>query len=44
MEDVGSCGVQGFRSSGVRKVLREGQLLIEKAGEKYDLLGRKVVQ
>lgn len=44
VEEVESLGVQGFRSSGVRKVLREGQLLIEKAGEKYDLLGRKVVQ
>ena len=44
VEEVESLGVQGFRSSGMRKVLREGQLLIEKAGEKYDLLGRKVVQ
>jgi hypothetical protein len=44
VEEVESLGVQGFRSLGVRKVLREGQLLIEKAGEKYDLLGRKVVQ
>jgi hypothetical protein len=44
VEDVGSLGDQEFRGSGVRKVLRDGQLLIEKAGEKYDLLGRKVVQ
>lgn len=44
VEEVESLGVQGVRSSGMRKVLRKGQLLIEKAGEKYDLLGRKVVQ
>lgn len=39
VEDVESLGVQGFRSSGVRKVLREGQLLIEKEGEWYNVLG-----
>ena len=44
VEEVESLGVQGVRSSGMRKVLRKGQLLIEKADEKYDLLGRKVVQ
>ncbi len=44
VEDVESLGVQGFRSSGVRKVLREGQLLIEKEGEWYSVLGSKVAQ
>lgn len=39
VEDVESLGVQGFRSSGVRKVLREGQLLIEKNGKWYNVLG-----
>lgn len=39
VEDVESLGVQGFRSSGVRKVLREGQLLIEKEDEWYNVLG-----
>ena len=36
--------VQEFRSSGVRKVLRKGQLLIEKEGEWYSVLGSKVAQ
>ncbi len=34
--------VQGFRSSGVRKVLREGQLLIEKQGVWYTILGDRL--
>ena len=44
LEDVESLGIQGFSSSGVRKVLREGQLLIEKEGEWYSVLGSKVAQ
>lgn len=39
VEEVESLGVQGFRSSGVRKVLRAGQLLIEKEDEWYNVLG-----
>ena len=39
LEDVGSLGDQEFRSSGVRKVLREGQLLIEKQGRWYTVWG-----
>ena len=42
VEDVESLGVQGFRSSGVRKVLRKGQLLIEKEGEWYTILGYRL--
>ena len=42
VEDVESLGVQGFRSSGVRKVLREGQLLIEKQGQWYTVLGYRL--
>ena len=42
VEDVESLGVQGFRSSGVRKVLRKGQLLIEKEGELYTILGYRL--
>jgi hypothetical protein len=34
--------VDGFRSSGVRKVLREGQLLIEKEGQWYNVLGDRL--
>lgn len=44
LEDVGSLGDQEFRSSGVRKVLREGQLLIEKQGQWYNVLGCKVAE
>ena len=44
VEDVDSAGVQEFRSSGVRKVLRKGQLLIEKEGEWYSVLGSNVAQ
>ena len=36
--------VEVFRSSEVQKVLREGQLLIEKEGEWYSVLGSKVAQ
>ena len=42
VEEVESLGVQGFRSSGVRKVLRKGQLLIEKEGEWYTILGYRL--
>jgi hypothetical protein len=42
VEDVGSLGDQEFRGSGVRKVLRNGQLLIHKRGECYNILGYKV--
>ena len=34
--------VEGFRSSGVRKVLRDGQLLIEKQGRWYSILGYRL--
>ena len=34
--------VEGFRSSGVRKVLRNGQLLIEKQGRWYSILGYRL--
>lgn len=39
VEEVESLGVLGFRSSGVRKVLRDGQLLIEHKGQWYTVLG-----
>lgn len=39
VEEGESLGVQGFRSSGVKKVLRAGQLLIEKEDEWYNVLG-----
>ena len=39
---VDGVGVQEFRSSGVQKVLRNGQLLIEKQGHWYSVLGCKV--
>jgi hypothetical protein len=39
MEDV-----EGFRSSEVQKVLRDGQLLIEKQGQWYNVLGCKVAE
>ena len=42
LEDVGSLGDQEFRSSGVRKVLREGQLLIEHKGQWYTVLGYRL--
>ena len=42
--DYSQANLQGFRSSGVRKMLREGQLLIEKEGEWYSVLGSKVAQ
>jgi hypothetical protein len=42
VEDVEGLGVQGFRSSGVRKVLREGQLLIEHKGQWYTVLGYRL--
>ena len=42
VEDVESLGVQGFRSSGVRKVLREGRLLIIKDGQVYDVMGNRL--
>lgn len=42
--DYSQANLQGGRSSGVRKVLREGQLLIEKEGEWYSVLGSKVAQ
>jgi hypothetical protein len=34
--------VEGFRSSGVRKVLRDGQLLIEHKGQWYTVLGYRL--
>ena len=42
--DVESLGVQEFGGLGVRKVLREGQLLIEKQGKWYNVLGYKVAE
>ena len=39
---VDGVGVQEFRSSGGQKVLRNGQLLIHKRGECYNILGYKV--
>lgn len=39
VEDVGSLGDQEFRGSVVRKVLRDGQLLIEHKGQWYTVLG-----
>ena len=42
VEDVGSLGDQEFRGSGVRKVLRAGQLLIEKNGQWYSILGDRL--
>ena len=39
---VDGVGVPEFRSSGVQKVLRNGQLLIHKRGECYNILGYKV--
>ena len=43
VEDVESLGVQGFRSAGVRKVFRDGQLLIEKQGRWYTVLGYRLL-
>jgi hypothetical protein len=40
--DIDGIGVQELSSSRVRKVLRDGQWLIEKQGEWYNLLGVKV--
>ena len=42
VEDVDGLGVQEFGSSGVRKVLREGHLLIEKQGRWYTILGNRL--
>ena len=42
VEDVGSLGDQEFRGSGVRKVLRDGQLLIEHKGQWYTVLGYRL--
>ena len=42
VEEVESLGVQGGRSSGVRKVLRDGQLLIEHKGQWYTVLGYRL--
>ena len=42
VEDVESSGDQEFRGSGVRKVLRDGQLLIEKQGVWYTILGDRL--
>ena len=42
VEDVGSLGDQEFRGSGVRKVLRAGQLLIEHKGQWYSILGDRL--
>jgi hypothetical protein len=42
VEDVGSLGDQEFRGSGVRKVLRDGQLLIEKQGRWYTVWGDRL--
>lgn len=42
VEDVGSLGDQEFRGSVVRKVLRDGQLLIEKQGQWYTVLGYRL--
>ena len=42
VEEVESLGVQGFRSSGVRKMLRAGQLLIEHKGQWYTVLGYRL--
>ena len=39
---VDGVGVQEFRGSGVQKVLRNGQLLIHKRGECYNILGYKI--
>ena len=39
---VDGVGVQEFRSSGVQKVLRNGQLLIEKQGVWYTILGDRL--
>jgi hypothetical protein len=36
--------VEGVRSSEVQKVLRDGQLLIEKQGQWYNVLGCKVAE
>ena len=44
VEDVESLGDQEFRGSGVRTVLRDGQLLIEKQGQWYNVLGCKVAE
>ena len=42
VEDVDGLGVQEFGSSGVRKVLREGHLLIEKQGRWYTVWGNRL--
>ena len=42
VEEVKSFGVQGGRSSEVRKVLREGLLLIEHKGQWYTVLGYRL--
>jgi hypothetical protein len=42
VEDVGSLRDQEFRGSGVRKVLQDGQLLIEKQGVWYTILGDRL--
>jgi hypothetical protein len=39
---VDGVGIQEFRSSGVQKVLRNGQLLIEKQGVWYTILGDRL--
>ena len=41
---VDGVGVQEFRSSGVQKVLCNGQLLIEKQGQWYSVLGCKIAE
>ena len=41
---VDGVGVQEFRSSGVQKVLCNGQLLIEKQGHWYSVIGCKVAE
>ena len=42
VEDAEGLGVQGFRSSEVQKVLRDGQLLIEKQGRWYTVWGYRL--
>jgi hypothetical protein len=42
VENIEGLGVQGFRSSGVRKVLRDGQLLIEHKGQWYTVWGYRL--
>jgi hypothetical protein len=42
VEDVDGLGMQELSSSGVRKVLREGHLFIEKQGRWYTVLGNRL--